>query len=258
MPADPEERLVGGNVRQVVRVGDTVRRPAGPWTPAVHALLTHLHDEGSPPLPGRWASMTRAGKSSPSYPARRSRPDRFDTFDLPQRLGRVAHLIRRYHDAVEGFRPPADARWNALIRRTATTSSPITTSHPGTSFSVQTTPLRSSTGTPLRPAPGFGTWPMPPTASSHSRPTRTTSVRRPDDGCGGSSTPTALTSSSAGISSVSLGRRARSMHDFLQTQSASGAEPWTTLWRQGHGTAWFDDADWIEDRQDQWRTALLD
>lgn len=29
----------GGNVSSgVVRIGDTVRRPAGPWTPAVHAL----------------------------------------------------------------------------------------------------------------------------------------------------------------------------------------------------------------------------
>jgi hypothetical protein len=26
----------------VVCVGDTVRRPSGPWTPAVHALLTHV------------------------------------------------------------------------------------------------------------------------------------------------------------------------------------------------------------------------
>ena len=32
--------LGGGNVSGgVVRIGDTVRRPAGPWTPAVHALL---------------------------------------------------------------------------------------------------------------------------------------------------------------------------------------------------------------------------
>jgi hypothetical protein len=39
--------LSGGNMSSgVVRVGDTVRRPAGPWTPSVHALLTHLHDAG--------------------------------------------------------------------------------------------------------------------------------------------------------------------------------------------------------------------
>jgi hypothetical protein len=39
--------LDGGNMSGgVVRVGDTVRRPAGPWTPAVHALLDHLHGVG--------------------------------------------------------------------------------------------------------------------------------------------------------------------------------------------------------------------
>jgi hypothetical protein len=40
MPA--EEPLSGGNTTVVVRVGDTVRRPVGPWTPAVHDLLNHL------------------------------------------------------------------------------------------------------------------------------------------------------------------------------------------------------------------------
>jgi hypothetical protein len=37
-----EEQLSGGNTTVVVRVGDTVRRPVGPWTPAVHDLLNHL------------------------------------------------------------------------------------------------------------------------------------------------------------------------------------------------------------------------
>jgi hypothetical protein len=45
--ADGETPLSGGNMSSgVVRVGDTVRRPAGPWTPAVHALLAHLHEAG--------------------------------------------------------------------------------------------------------------------------------------------------------------------------------------------------------------------
>lgn len=42
MGDEVEERLPGGNVGGAVRVGDTVRRPVGPWTPAVHALLAHL------------------------------------------------------------------------------------------------------------------------------------------------------------------------------------------------------------------------
>lgn len=36
------ERLAGGNVGGAWRVGETVRRTTGPWTPAVHALLDHL------------------------------------------------------------------------------------------------------------------------------------------------------------------------------------------------------------------------
>src|SRR6266511_2463820 len=37
---------LGGNLSGSVRVGDTVRRRAGPWTPAVHALLAHLRAVG--------------------------------------------------------------------------------------------------------------------------------------------------------------------------------------------------------------------
>jgi hypothetical protein len=40
------DRLDGGNTGGAVRLGDTVRRVAGPWTPAVHALLEHLAANG--------------------------------------------------------------------------------------------------------------------------------------------------------------------------------------------------------------------
>ena len=35
-----------GQATAVVRHGDTVLRPAGPWTPAVHALLIYLENAG--------------------------------------------------------------------------------------------------------------------------------------------------------------------------------------------------------------------
>jgi hypothetical protein len=42
-----EHPLGGGNVAAgIVRVGDTVRKPAGYWTPAVEALLSHLWRRG--------------------------------------------------------------------------------------------------------------------------------------------------------------------------------------------------------------------
>jgi phosphotransferase family enzyme len=43
---DEETQLAGGNLTSVVRVGDTVRRAAGPWTPMVHELLRHIRDRG--------------------------------------------------------------------------------------------------------------------------------------------------------------------------------------------------------------------
>jgi hypothetical protein len=46
-----EEQLDGGNIDGAVRVGDTVRRAAGPWTPAVHALLAHLVAKAFPGAP---------------------------------------------------------------------------------------------------------------------------------------------------------------------------------------------------------------
>lgn len=41
-----EEALTGGNTTAVHRVGDTVRRETGHWTPAVHDLLKHLTTAG--------------------------------------------------------------------------------------------------------------------------------------------------------------------------------------------------------------------
>ncbi|HUV57409.1 MAG TPA: hypothetical protein VMV96_01235, partial [Acidimicrobiales bacterium] len=42
-----EESLSGGNSSaEVVRVGDTVRRPAMPWSASVDSLLLHLQEVG--------------------------------------------------------------------------------------------------------------------------------------------------------------------------------------------------------------------
>jgi hypothetical protein len=44
-----EEALTGGGLNDVVRIGGTVRRPVGPWTPRVHELLRHLAPSGFVP-----------------------------------------------------------------------------------------------------------------------------------------------------------------------------------------------------------------
>ncbi len=55
----PEE-LLPGTFSTLARVGGTVRRSIGLWTPAVHALLRHLERAGFDGAPACWAS-TRKG-----------------------------------------------------------------------------------------------------------------------------------------------------------------------------------------------------
>src|SRR5262245_21022678 len=58
--------LRGGNVSTVHRVGDTVRRNTGPWTPAVHAMLRHLEYVGFTGSP-RVLGVDERGREVLSY-----------------------------------------------------------------------------------------------------------------------------------------------------------------------------------------------
>jgi Phosphotransferase enzyme family len=108
-----EHALGGGNVAAaVVRVGDTVRKPAGFWTPAVEALLSHLHRRGFTGAP-RPLGRDGQGREVLEYvpgPMAIDQP-RLDDGGLR----RVGRLIRDLHDASAGFSPPPASRWNVAI-----------------------------------------------------------------------------------------------------------------------------------------------
>jgi hypothetical protein len=93
-----------------VRVGDTVRRLAGWWTPAVHHLLAHLHDIGFPYAP-RPLGIDDESRDVLSFIAGESgRACRLRV--IPDAgLAAYARLLRAYHDAVADYRPPPDADW---------------------------------------------------------------------------------------------------------------------------------------------------
>ena len=97
-----EERLAGG-MTDVARRGDTVVRGAGPWTPTVHALLSHLRAGGVAWVPeplgrlpdGREVLSFLPGEV-PSYP--------LPAFVWePAVLEASARLLRALHDACAGF-----------------------------------------------------------------------------------------------------------------------------------------------------------
>ena len=109
-PSAPSiERPLGGQVTGAVRVGETVRRATGPWTPAVHALLRHLEALGFAGAP-RVLGLDARGREVLS----------FIPGDVPQAaravtdaaLGDLGRLLRRYHDAVAGFAPPSELSWH--------------------------------------------------------------------------------------------------------------------------------------------------
>ena len=110
-----EEILYGGSVNQVTRVGDTVRRGTGPWTPAVHALLDHLAGAGfrySPQVHG----IDARGREVLSYiagtPASRPWPAVMLGDDGLRQLGR---MLRELSEAVADFTPPPDAVWRTRV-----------------------------------------------------------------------------------------------------------------------------------------------
>jgi Ser/Thr protein kinase RdoA (MazF antagonist) len=109
----PEIPLAGGDVTAgVVRVGDTVRRPRGPWSSSVAAYLRHLEQVGFDGAP-RFLGIDDQGREIlefipgdvPGQPV----VERWAA-TLPV-LVAVARLLRRLHEASASFVPPAGACW---------------------------------------------------------------------------------------------------------------------------------------------------
>jgi hypothetical protein len=110
----PEVRLPGGNLHGAVRIGATVRKPAGPWTASVDKLLHHLEAAG-------WSGAPRSLGVDDN--------DRHVlTFVEGETVGdgsvtpwpswcwsedtliEVAIWLRGYHEIVSNFRP-SDVTW---------------------------------------------------------------------------------------------------------------------------------------------------
>jgi 8-oxo-dGTP diphosphatase len=95
--------LGGGNVGGAVRIGGTVRRPAGRWTPTVHGLLRHLAGRGVPNIPTA-LGIDAAGREVLTYLEGRV----IDTAEDALTDGQVVaamRWLRGCHRAVEDYRP---------------------------------------------------------------------------------------------------------------------------------------------------------
>jgi hypothetical protein len=100
-----------GSVTTVQRVGDTIRRPTGHWTPAVHELLHFLEAAGfagAPRVLGIDEQKREVLSFMPGETALRPWPFALLT---NEGIAAVARFLRRYHAAVAAFTPSANAQW---------------------------------------------------------------------------------------------------------------------------------------------------
>lgn len=255
--AGTEIPLDGGNMNSgVVRVGDTVRRPAGPWTPAVHALLTHLHAAGFHGAPRPLGIDERGREVLTFIPGTVAWPGDFRLLAGDSQLRRVACLIREFHDAVAGFTAPPGAVWQALIQADG---DEIIAHHDLAPWNLIIGDRQWAFVDWDVCAPGTRLWDLayamhgfvPLSANpAFQRDDATRRLRLIADAYG-------LTGQQRlGIIPL-LARRTRAMHAFLAQQAAQGNQPWAQLWQDGHGDAWHADTSYITRRERQWHQALL-
>lgn len=95
---------LGGGINRVVRVGRTIRRPTGTWSPAVHELLRHLDKSGFPGAP-KFLGIDDVGRETlTAMPGHTPWPPTEQTVD-PRLVKSAARLLRRYHDLVADWNP---------------------------------------------------------------------------------------------------------------------------------------------------------
>jgi Phosphotransferase enzyme family len=103
-----------------VRIGDTVRRPARPFTRTVQAHLAHLHQAGFTVAPVSLGTDEHGREILCYVPGdvpRNPIPPQTAGEDV---LAALARLIRALHEASAGWTPPPGAVWGGIPRAAGT------------------------------------------------------------------------------------------------------------------------------------------
>jgi len=96
------EELTGGREQAIFRRGDKILRPMNPWSPTIHTLLTHLHDNDFTECPeylgieGTNELLSFIEGDSYNYPL-------VGAIASETALISAAQLLRKLHDCTESF-----------------------------------------------------------------------------------------------------------------------------------------------------------
>ena len=253
MSPSVEHVLAGGNVADVVvRVGSTVRKPAGVETAAVEALLGHFAEvgfRGAPRSLGRDELGRQVLEFVPGQIAYTLPPLTTDE------LRRLGGLIREIHDAAQSFRPPPAPRWNVVI---PADREDLICHHDLAPWNLVRDGDRWVFIDWDGPGPGSRLWDLAYSASTFV-PFHTGGdpvvdgprLRALADGYG-------LDKQQRTALPALIGAHTRGMYDLLHSASITGEQPWARLYAEGHGEHWGPAAAYIEAHLEQWTSALLD
>ena len=107
-----EEMLAGGNVSNVYRSGDTVRREIKPESERIHKLLRHLEKKNYSHAP-KFLGIDEKGREMLSYIEGEAGNYPLKKYMWSNNgLTEIAKMLRRYHDAVSDF--PIDGEWEPI------------------------------------------------------------------------------------------------------------------------------------------------
>lgn len=246
-----EHTLKGGNVASVVRrVGTTVRKPAGPWTDSVDALLRHLSESGFTGAPrslGRDDQGRHVLEYIPGQMADAAGPLNEDG------LHRVGQLIRQLHDATAGFRPPDDACWHVLI---PPDQQELICHHDLAPWNLVLGAERWVFIDWDGAGPGSRLWDLGYAVTGF--------VPMKPGGDPGADVPRLraiaegyrLTRAQRSQLPALIEAHTRGMFELLRQGGQTGQQPWARLWAEGHGDYWGPAADYIAAHQRDWVRAL--
>ena len=248
-----EHVLAGGNVADVVvRVGSTVRKPAGVASTAVEGLLRHFAEVGFSGAP-RSLGRDELGRQVLEYvPGEMAYGLAPLTVAELRRLGRLIHEL---HDAAHSFQPPSVPRWQVVI---APDREDLICHHDLAPWNLIRDGDRWVFIDWDGAGPGSRLWDLAYAASTFV-PFRAGGdpvmdgprLRALADGYG-------LDEHQRTAFPVLVGKHTRGMFDLLRSASLTGEQPWARLYAEGHGEHWGPAADYIEAHLQCWTSALLD
>ncbi|MGC1208875.1 MAG: phosphotransferase [Ornithinimicrobium sp.] len=251
--ADQEEVLSGGNTgTAVLRIGNTVRRPSGPWSRSVHSLLRHLNEVGYPGAP-RTLGFDELGRHVLKYVEGEVIMP-FEPRDYLTAARRIGSLIRDFHDAFAEFTPAPDATWNVVIPPDARD---LIIHHDLAPWNLVLGSQRWVFIDWDNAGPGSRLWDLAYAAHGFTPLEPATAATTAAQRLAALAEGYRLEQNERTRLADLLVPRIMSMYDLLRDGHETGTQPWARLWDAGHGRVWLNHAEYTERHIDLLRGALV-